>query len=108
MRSQIDMNSAELATLMKFEALLRTALSKTGFLFFSGEAFCSKQLLHCVRDLVWALTRAIPGGNYKVVHAIHLAGFPIPWPGSAFLSTARIGCRMEPSSFVESSSRRPL
>lgn len=27
---------------------------------------------------MWALTRAVPGGNYKVVHAIQLAGFPIP------------------------------
>ncbi len=78
MRSRRRDQPAELATLMKFEALLRTALSKTGFLFFSGEAFYSKQLLQCVRDLVWALTRAVPGGNYKVVHAIQLEGFPIP------------------------------
>jgi TniQ len=68
MRSRRRDQPAELATLMKFEALLRTALSKTGFLFFSGEAFYSKQLLHCVRDLVWALTRAVPGGNDKGVH----------------------------------------
>ncbi|MGC2400899.1 MAG: hypothetical protein WA510_13995 [Acidobacteriaceae bacterium] len=78
MRSRRRDQPAELATLMKFEALLRTALSKTGFLFFSGELFYSKQLLHCVRDLVWTLTRAVPGGNDKVVHAIQLAGFPMP------------------------------
>jgi hypothetical protein len=78
MRSRKRDQPAELATLMKFEALLRTALSKTGFLFFSGELFYSKQLLHCVRDLVWTLTRAVPGGNDKGVHAIQLAGFPMP------------------------------
>jgi hypothetical protein len=68
----------ELVALMKFEALLGSALSQTGFLFVSAEAFYSKQLLDCVCDLAWALTRAVPGGNYKVIHAIRCAEFPMP------------------------------